>query len=221
MSSLFDLPVRRRAAGLASARPPASSRTQPVHRHGADRGHPRRARNGLRRCLRRRRADELPALAHGPHLLHAEGRRRADQGRDVPLGRPLPEVQARGRPARHRARPRQRVRRQGRVSDHLRVARAARPRRPAARVRAIAHAPGRGRPVRPVAQAAAAAASPPHRRRHLARRRGHPRHPDGARRAAIPTRRSSSVRRACRARAPRPTSRAASRPSRASTMWTW
>ena len=66
------------------------------------------------------------------------------------------QVHARRRHARRRARAPQRVRRQGRISDRLRRARAARPRRAAGRVRAAeAHAAGRGA-VRRGAQAGAA-----------------------------------------------------------------
>ena len=43
----------------------------------------------------RRRDLERPRLELGALLLHAEGRRRADEGRDVPVDAALPEVQAR------------------------------------------------------------------------------------------------------------------------------
>ena len=52
----------------------------------------------------------------------------------------MPEVQGRGRPARRRARPRERLRRQGRVPDRLRGARAPGTGRAAAGVRAVEEA---------------------------------------------------------------------------------
>ena len=90
------------------------------------------------------------------------------------------KLQAGGRPPRRRPRPARRLRAEGRVSDRLRAPGAARARRAAARLRAAeAEAAGRGA-VRCGAQAAAARAAPPHRHRHVARRRGDARHPQGA-----------------------------------------
>ena len=111
------------------------------------------------------------------------------------------EVQARGRPARRRARPAQRLRAEGRVPDRLRAHRAAGPRRLPAGLRAAQEAPAGRRPVRRGAEAAAAGAAPQDRHRHVARRRGAARHPQGARRGAIRTRTWSSRRRASRATA--------------------
>ena len=137
---------------------------------------------------------------------------RADARRHVPLGAALPEVQAGGRPARRRARARLGLRAEGRVSARLRAPRAAGPRRAAARLRSAEEAAAGRRAVRRRAQAAAAGAAAQDRHRHLARRRGDPRHHQGAAAGATPTRTSSSGRRACRARARRSRSRAALRP---------
>ena len=53
---------------------------------------------------------ERPGVEYRAHVLHAEGRRIADQGGDVPLGGALPEVQARRRAEGRRAREDQRLR---------------------------------------------------------------------------------------------------------------
>ena len=82
--------------------------------------------------------------------------------------------------ARGRARPRLGLRAQGRVPADLRASGAARPRRAAARVRSAEEAAAGRRAVRPGAQTAAARPAPQDRHRHLARRRGDPRHHQGA-----------------------------------------
>ena len=94
------------------------------------------ARIRFRRRLGRGGDLQLPDLEHRARVLHAEGRQRADPRRHVPLGRALPEVQARRRPARGGARPAGRLRAEGRVPAALRAHAAARPRRAAAGVRA-------------------------------------------------------------------------------------
>ncbi len=81
-----------------------AARAPGLFRLRTDRRHSRRARDRLRRDLGRGRTLELPDVEHRARLLHAEGRRRADQGRDVPIGRPLSEVQAGRRHARDRSR---------------------------------------------------------------------------------------------------------------------
>ena len=100
-------------------------RTDP-HRRGAHRQPSRDARDDVPRSLGRRRALQRARLADRAPVLHAERRRRADQGDHVPLGAALPEVQARRRPARRRARPNQRLRSEGRISDRRRAHGAAR-----------------------------------------------------------------------------------------------
>ena len=121
------------------------------------------------------------------------------------------QVQARGRPARRRARAARRLRAEGRVSARLRAPRAARPRRAAARVRAAEEeAPGRGA-VRRSPQAAAARPAAQDRHRHVARRRGAARHhqgaappaPERAPRDSAGARAGRDGRRRNRARAPR------------------
>ena len=100
MADLFDQPFEDdepRTAGAAHAAA-ASARVYSVSElTAAIRG---LLETGVRRHLGRRRDLELPAVEHRPPVLHAQGRRRADQGGDVPLGGAVPEVQAGGRPAR-------------------------------------------------------------------------------------------------------------------------
>ncbi len=134
--------------------------TPPAHRQRADGGHPRAGRIGLRRRQRRGRDLQLPAVEFRPSLFHAQGRPRAAAGRDVPLGRPEPEVPSRGRHACRGARPPQRLRREGGVPDRLRRPRTARPRRAAGGLRAAQAAAAGRRPVRRGPQAAAARSCP-------------------------------------------------------------
>ena len=98
----IDLARRWRAAvgrrARDSDRRPAVRRTRPPRAAaGAARGASDASASSPPRCatlvesrvlrgLGRRRALELPRLEHRPPLLHAQGRRRADQGRHVPLG---------------------------------------------------------------------------------------------------------------------------------------
>ena len=102
--------------------------------------------------------------------------RVAAEGLHVPVAAALSEVQAGGRPARHRARPGVGLRAEGRIPDHLRAPRAAGPRRAAAGLRPAEEAAAGRRAVRRGTQAAAARAAAQDRHRHLARRRGDPRH---------------------------------------------
>ena len=180
MTSLFDLPFdddAGRRAGRRGRRPAGAPR---LHRVGTDVGGPAAARDDVGGRLGRGRDLQLPAVDDRPHLLLAEGRGRAAAGRHVQGGRPVAQVQARGRAARPRPRPARRLRAEGRVPDRLRGHRAQGPRRQAAGARPAEEAPaGRG-PPRRGAQAAAAGAAPQDRHRHVDRRRGDPRHPQGA-----------------------------------------
>ena len=218
MSSQFDLfgsPEPEPEPEPRAASPPFArgAAADGPHRQRPHRKHPRHSGNCVLRGLGRGRNFQLPPLEHRPPLLHAERSRRANQGGHVQVGRALAEVQAGRRPARHRARAHQRVRAERRIPDRVRAHGAAWARRAAARLRsAEAAAAGRGA-LRRRAQARAA-------RRCPARSASSPR--STARRfatssrcsaAAIRTRISSFGPRACRARAPRPTSRAASRTS--------
>ena len=84
----------------------------------------------------RRRDLQLPAVEFRPHLLHAEGRLCAAARGDVPHAGAPAEVPSRGRPARGRQRPPERVRGQGRLPVGRRRDGAARLGRAAGRVRA-------------------------------------------------------------------------------------
>ena len=99
------------------------------------------------------------------------------------IGAPLSQVQAGRRPAGRRARAHLGLRAQGRVSAGLRAHGAAGARRAAARVRSAQEAASRRGTVRRRSQAGAARAAAQDRHRHLARRRGDPRHHQGARQA--------------------------------------
>ena len=182
--STIPRPTIRRPANSSDAESPAPESQRPraprLHGLGADRGDPRHARVRVRRRLGRGRDLELPRVEHRTSLLHAEGRRGADQGRDVPLGRPLPQVQARGRPARRRARTPRRLRAEGRIPARLRAPPAARAWRAAAGVRAAEEeAPGGGA-VRRSRASARCRRCREDRHRHVARRRGAARHHQGA-----------------------------------------
>ncbi len=104
----YDLAFRPALRGARAPEPPSRRRAPAPaprpDRLGADRRDPHAARRAVLRDLGRGRAVELPRLEHRAHVLHAEGRERADQGRDVPLGAALSALQAAGRPARRRAR---------------------------------------------------------------------------------------------------------------------
>ena len=93
----------------------------------------------------------------------------------------------------------------------LRAPRAARARRAPARLRSAEKAAAGRRAVRRRAQAAAAGAAAQDRHRHVARRRGDPRHHQGAAPALRERAPASSARPACRARTRRRRSRAALR----------
>ena len=194
---------------VSSAGPRAGDRPPDSHRHAADNPRPRSA--GIRtvRGVGRRRALELPDLEHRPSVLHPERHRRAGARRDFPVGAPLSEVQAGRRHARGGTRAPVGVRAQRRVSARLRAPRASGARRAAAGVRSTEAAASRRRPVRRRPQAAAAGAASEDRDRHLARRGGDSRHHQGAGAGGTPTRISSFVRRASRARGRRSTLRAA------------
>ena len=95
VSSLFDLPfeepvepTRAPAAGGTSA-----SRPYDPDRLGADRESSGSPRNHVSRDLGRRRALQREGLDDRPPVLHVERRLVTDQGRDVPLGAPLSEIQ--------------------------------------------------------------------------------------------------------------------------------
>ena len=130
------------AAPRAGASPAGRCRSQPAPAPSTrSASSPRPSRAGSRRSffqvwLEGEISNARPASL-GPSLLHAQGRRRADQGGDVPLGNlRLPPLQARRRPARHRARPLEVYEARGEMQIVCRAPRAARARRAPARLRA-------------------------------------------------------------------------------------
>ena len=184
MSDLFDLPFEDdpRARRLRRRLAPLQRSPARAQRDGSDDPDPRSARREVLRGLGRRRAVELPDLEYRTPVLHAEGSIVAGSRLHVPFLAALPEVQARRRPARRRARQDFGLRAEGRVSARLRASRAAGARCAPARLRAVEEAPSGGGLVRRRAQAPAAGASPQNRDRHLARRRRRPRHDQDSRR---------------------------------------
>ncbi len=88
MTSLFDLPFEAARAEPSPSRPRRRPRRTVWTVSALTARDPRAPRDPLRGRLDRGRDLELPALEHRPPVLHAQGRGRADQGGDVPLGRP-------------------------------------------------------------------------------------------------------------------------------------
>ena len=159
----------------------------------------------------------------GPHssghcLFRAQGRRRQDRRRDLE-GRVRPHpLQARGRAGGDRDRAAHDLSRPLVLPDHRREPGAGRHRRADGAARGAQEEARRRRPVRRGAQAAAAVSADGDRRRHLADRRGDPRHPASARRT-VSRAACWSGRCGCRARArpkrSRPRSAASTRCPRA------
>ena len=199
---------RRRGAGAA-----CTTGAPGAQRRRTDGAHPAAARVRVPDGLGRGRAVELPALEHRTSLLHAEGRRRADPGRDVPVGIPLSPVRARRWPAGRRPGAHQRVRTEGRVPARGGAPGAVRPRRPPVGVRPAPPAPGARRPVRRGTQAPAPYATAQDRHRHLAGRRRAPRRPERAR-PPVPERASHHQPDACPGRRGRPGDRRRTRAHR-------
>ena len=154
-----------------------------IHRLGAVRRAQAHGRGRLRLRARARRNLRLQGPARvRPLLFRAQGRARQDRRRDLEDDlRPHADKARRGHGG-HRHRQAHHLSQPVELPDHRRDLGAGRPRRAdgAAR-RAQAQARRRG-PVRRGAKAAPAVSARSHRRRHLADRRGDPRHPAPARR---------------------------------------
>ncbi len=141
----------------------------------------------VHRAGRRGRDLQLPAVELGPRVLHAEGRPRADSRGDVPHDRAAAEVPARRRHARRRPRPAQRLRGQGRVPARS-ATRSSRTGSARCRRRSSSSSAGcRPKGCSTPHASGRCRAAAPHRRRHVARRRGRPRHSARLCHRAIPT----------------------------------
>ncbi len=176
MSSLFDLPFEEPEAGRtrAAVAAPRADRLRP------QRPHPHASRRTVHRSLGRRRAVEQQGVEYRSHVLHAEGSRRPDSQRHVPVGAAPAALQAAGWPSRDRPRTNQRVRPEGRVPARVRTPRTGRAWRTPAGVRTAETAAAGGRAVRPAPQACAAGTATKDRGRDVARRCRRPRHHPGA-----------------------------------------
>ena len=147
----------------------------------------RRGRLRLRARARRNLRLSRAALLR-PLLFRAQGRKRQDRSGDL-AERVRPHApQARGRARSLRHRPADDLSRPVEIPHRDRDARAGGARRADGAGRGAQEAPRRRRPVRRGAQAAAAVPAGTDRRRHLADRRGHSRHPASARRPLPPPR---------------------------------
>src|SRR5262249_38633072 len=124
-----------------------------------------------------RRDFRSKTLSQRPLLFHVEGRRRADALRVLQDLRGVSQVQAAGRGGGAGKRPRGSVRFSRRSATGGRGYRAARPRSPATRLRAVEEETRRRRIVRGRSETRSAAPAGAYRDRDVALRRGESRHP--------------------------------------------